>query len=123
VSSSKPENGRVVSPDERAKLFRQNLSVEFKRLRWARSATKHRISKKRIRHVLETCSRILKEDPPVGNPRATEPRLVFIGEDPAGEVLEVIAVETDEENLLVIHAMELRSRYRDAYKEVRRWNR
>lgn len=37
--------------------------------------------------------------------------------------LEVIAVVTDHENLMVIHAMELRSRYQNTYEEVRRCNR
>jgi hypothetical protein len=111
------------SPAERAMLFRQNLAAEFKRIRWARSATKHRISKKRIRHALENCLAILREDPPAEHPRARAARLIFLGEDPAGVALEVIAVRTDHANLLVIHAMNLRSRYRSTYEEVRRCNR
>lgn len=114
----------LAGPDERASLFRQNLSAEFKRIRWARSATKHRISRRRIRHVLEHCLAILEEDPATGGqPRPRETRLVFLGEDPSGGALEVIAVETDQENLMVIHAMDLRSRYRSTYEEVRRCNR
>jgi len=87
----------LAKPDERASLFRQYVTAEFKRIRGARSATRHRISRKRIRHAL--------------------------GEDPVGVALEVIAVVTDHENLMVIHAMELRSRYRNTYEEVRRCNR
>lgn len=49
-------------------------------------------------------------------------RLIFLGEDSAGIALEVIAVETGHENLLVIHAMELRPRYESAYREVRECN-
>ena len=112
----------LAKPDERASLYRQYISAEFKRIRWARSATKHRISRRRIRHALEHCSVLLKEDPPPGRISATATRLVFLGEDPAGAVLEIIAVETDHENLMVIHAMELRSRYRNTYEEVRRCN-
>jgi hypothetical protein len=121
VPSSRSKGERVVRPDKRAKIFRQNLSAEFERLRWARSATKHRISRTRIRHALEHCLAILKEEPPVGHPR-TEVRLVFLGEDPAGVALEVIAVEAEYESLLVIHAMRLRPRYRGTYEEVRRCN-
>jgi hypothetical protein len=77
----------------------------------------------RVRHVLEHCLAILEEDPPPEHPTATDPRLVFLGEDPGGVPLEVIAVETDRELLTVIHAMELRPRYRDTYEEVRRCNR
>jgi hypothetical protein len=123
VSCSGPKRGRSLQSEERAKLFRQNLSAEFKRLRWARSATKHRISKQRILHVLEHCLAIRKEDPHPGNPRAKAPRLVFLGEDSAGVPLEVIAVRTNRANLMVIHAMNLRPRYRPLYEEVRRWDR
>ena len=48
---------------------------------------------------------------------------MFLGEDGSGEPLEVIAVETDRESLMVIHAMKLRPRYRSTYEEVRRCNR
>jgi hypothetical protein len=113
----------LAKPDERATLFRQNISAEFKRLRWARSATKHRISRKRIRHALENCLAILEKDPPLGHPTGREPRLVFLGVDPTGMEVEVIAVETNLENLMVIHAMELRWRYRVTFEEVRRCNR
>jgi hypothetical protein len=43
-----------------------------------------------------------------------------LGEDPQQVPLEVMAVEVENSNLRVIHAMELRPRYRDAYEEVRR---
>jgi hypothetical protein len=113
----------LAKPDESAKIFRQNLSAEFKRIRWARSATRHRISKKRIRHVLQHCLVILEEDPPTGGPEARDGRLVFLGSDPAGAPTEVIAVETDDANLMVIHAMRLGARYRGIYNEVRTCNR
>jgi hypothetical protein len=109
----------LARPEERANLFRQNVSVEFKRLRWARSATKHRISRKRIRHAMQHCLLVFEADPPADHPRARDDRLVFLGEDPAGIALEVIAVEANHASLLVIHAMELRPRYRRAYEEVR----
>jgi hypothetical protein len=110
----------VAAADERAKLFRQNVAAEFQRLKWARSATKHRISKLRARHVLENCLAILEEDPPPDNPTAADPRMVFLGDDPGGVPLEVIAVETDRDLLTVIHAMDLRPRYRSTYEEVRK---
>lgn len=112
----------LARPDERANLFRQNVAAEFKRLRWARSATKHRISRKRIRYVLEHCLLIFEEDPLSAHPWARDKRLVFLGEDSGGIALEVIAVETSHGNLLAIHAMELRARYSRAYEEVRRWS-
>lgn len=110
----------LAKPVDRANFFGQNVSPAFKRRRWTRSATKHRISRRRTRFALEHCLLILKEDPPSERPSATAPRLVFLGEDSSGTALEVIAVKTDKGNLLVIHAMPLRSRYQDAYEEVRR---
>jgi hypothetical protein len=109
--------------DERASLFRQKISAEFKRIRWVRSATKHRISRKRIRHVIEHAAVVLEEEPPVGHPTATDNRLVFLGDDASGIALEVIAVEPADGSLLVIHAMELRPRFKAGYREVRRWQR
>jgi hypothetical protein len=47
--------------------------------------------------------------------------LVFLGDDPNGEALEVMAVELCGQELLVIHAMPLRERYRDQYEEARKW--
>jgi len=72
--------------------------------------------------VLEHCRLILKEESPSLEPAFSAPRLVFLGEDSDGAPVEVIAVETDYGGLLVIHAMERRPRYRDAYEEVRRCN-
>jgi hypothetical protein len=74
----------------------------------------------RIRHVLEHCLLIFEEEPPPGNSVARDTRRVFLGSDPLGIDLEVIAVETEGGHLLVIHAMKMRPRYRDPYMEVER---
>jgi len=113
----------LAQPEDRANVFRQDVSPEFKRLRWARSATRHRISRRRIRFAIEHSFLVLEEDPPSERPGATAQRLVFLGEDPCQVPLEVMAIEIENGNLRVIHAMELRPRYRDAYEEVRRWDR
>jgi hypothetical protein len=110
----------LANPDDRANLFRQDVTPRFKRLRWARSATRHRISRKRIRFVIEHCFLILGEDPPPDRLGAADRRLVFLGEDPQQTPLEVMAVKVENGNLRVIHAMELRPRYRSVYEEVRR---
>jgi hypothetical protein len=47
--------------------------------------------------------------------------LVYLGDDSKGEALEVMAVELDDERLLVIHAMPLRERYLPYYDEAKRW--
>lgn len=78
-------------------------------IRWARSATRHRINRERSRHVVETATTIIRQPAPEGSPLQDE-RLVFLGSDPAGEMLEVLAVETDS-GLFIIHAMKMRARY------------
>jgi len=113
----------LASPGERPNLRRQDGCTEFRKLRWARSATKHRISRKRTRFVIEHSFLVLEEEPPLDRPGATAMRLVFLGEDPRQVPLEVMAIELEDEALKVIHAMELRPRYQGAYEEVRRWNR
>lgn len=79
-------------------------------IRWARSATRHRISKDRSRHVVQTANVIIREPAPAGSQLQDE-RIVFLGADPAGLLLEVMALETDA-GLLVIHAMKMRRKYR-----------
>jgi hypothetical protein len=43
-------------------------------------------------------------------------RLLFLGDDMNGISLEVMAIQLEEDNLLVIHAMKLRAQYRDLYR-------
>ena len=74
----------------------------------------------RIRFVIENSFLIFGEDPPPGHSGAMAQRLVFLGEDPQQVPLEVMAVKIGNDNLKVVHAMKLRSRYRDVYEEVRR---
>jgi hypothetical protein len=107
--------------EERATLLRQNVTHELQKLSWTRSATKHRISRKRIRHVIEHCEVAFDKPPPSDRPRAVDTRLVFLGDDPDGVAVEVIAVEPGNELLVVIHAMEMRPRYKTRYEEARRW--
>jgi hypothetical protein len=92
-------------------------------LKWARSATKHRISRERSHHVIEHCGLRFKQRPPASAPAGASSRLVFLGDDADGIALEVMAVELDDENLLVIHAMPLRDRYRKQYEEAMKWQR
>lgn len=50
-------------------------------------------------------------------------RIYFLGDDLEGVALEVVAVELDEEEFSVIHAMNLRNRFRGLYEEARSWAR
>jgi len=99
---------------------RQNAWPEEAQITFARSGTKHQISRQRSLHVIEHCGLQIVE-----HHRAAmldvDQRVVFIGDDLEGVTLEVIAIEEDEEELVVIHAMNVRKRFRTIYEEVRQW--
>jgi hypothetical protein len=87
------------------------------KIRWARSATRHRISKKRSRYVIEHYRVSFELDAPVDAP-AKQTRQVYLGDDAEGVPLEVMAVVIQDDNLLVIHAMPLRRRFVKQYEEA-----
>lgn len=92
-------------------------------LKWARTATKHRISRERSRYFIEHCGLRFEQDPPADAPENASSRLVFLGDDEGGIALEVMAVELQDDALLMIYAMPLRDRYRKQYEEAKKWRR
>ncbi|HEU4599032.1 MAG TPA: hypothetical protein VFS26_04745, partial [Solirubrobacterales bacterium] len=90
-------------------------------VRWARSATKHRISRQRSGYVVEHCGLQFVELDWRQNRTRADVRVVFLGDDLEAVPLEVIAVETEEDDFLVIHAMKMRNRFATLYEEARRW--
>ena len=52
---------------------------------------------------------------------AMDDRLLYLGDDADGQELEAMAVEGSKGELVVIHAMELREKYRDQYEEAKQW--
>jgi hypothetical protein len=100
---------------------RQNVWPDEARITFARSATKQRISRERSLHVIERCG--LQFVDRFWNPAVSDVdrRVYFLGDDLEEVALEVVAVELDEEEFAVIHAMELRSRFRGLYEEARIW--
>ena len=92
-------------------------------LQWARAATKHRISRERSRYVIEHCGLRFEQEPPADAPAGASSRLVFLGDDAEGVALEVMAVELEDESLMVIHSMLLRDRYKEQYEEAKKWRR
>ncbi|HUG48150.1 MAG TPA: toxin [Candidatus Limnocylindria bacterium] len=90
------------------------MEIEFRP-----SAFRHRISQARARYVIEHCPMPLYE-PPVSE-RAD--LVLFLGLDPNGVPLEVVAVELTDRGLLAIHAMKMRTRYREALEMVMGWPR
>jgi len=76
---------------------------------FARSATRHRISRKRSRYVVEHTATVLRQPAPEASPLRDD-RIVFLGPDADGVMLEVMAIEVHD-GLRVIHAMQIRKRY------------
>ena len=111
----------VLEPGRAARFVRRNVLSESRGVRWARSAGKHRIPRRSIRFVMARCRLEFTEPAPEGAPAGVSPRLVFVGDDERGRPLEVMAVDYDDDELLVIHAMKLRDRYRLDYEEAKRW--
>jgi hypothetical protein len=99
----------------------RSANVSQKRVRFARSATKHRVSKDRIKHVIAHCGLAFEESAPSQASEARDDRFVILGDDAEGRELEVMAVEGSQGELVVIHAIKLREKYREQYKEAKQW--
>lgn len=78
-------------------------------IRWARAATKHRVSRARSEHAISHALAVIDQPAPVDSPHPDD-RIIFLGPDEDGTMLEVMAVETSE-GLLVIHSMPIRTKY------------
>ena len=98
----------------------KNAKVGAQKLRFARSATRHRISKDRIRHVIANHFVSFPLSAPAARAAGNSTRTVFLGDDAEGVPLEVLTVELDDESALVIHAMRMREKYGDQYRKARR---
>lgn len=112
--------GTEFNPETRYSV-RQNVWPEQARITFARSATKHRVSRERSLYVIARCGIQFVERR--RNPAASgvDQRVGFFGDDLEGIPLEVIAVELDEEEFMVIHAMDLHERHRHFYEEAGKW--
>ena len=76
-----------------------NIQYVDRKVRWFRSARRHRIGKAHVLHVMSTTE-------PISIPATDvfDARLVWIGQDDRGVELEVVALDLSEA-LVVIHAM------------------
>jgi hypothetical protein len=113
---------QLVDPDLRYSV-RQNVWPDEAEIRFARSATKHRISRERSLYVIEHCGFQLVKRSWNRASSGLDRRVAFFGDDLEGVPLEVLAAERDEEHFLVIHAMNLRNSQRGLYEEARKWAR
>lgn len=111
---------KELDPEDRYSV-RQNVWPEEADITFARSATKHRISRQRSLYVIEHCGLQIVDR--FWNPVTADldRKVYFLGEDLEEVALEVVAVESWEEDYRVIHAMELRKRFGAYYEEARAW--
>lgn len=100
---------------------RQNVWPEEAKITFTRSATKHRISRERSLHVIEHCGFQIVKHHRRGLHSVVDQRVVFLGDDLEEVAIEVMAAERNEEEFLVIHAMNLRDRFKGFYEEARSW--
>jgi hypothetical protein len=110
-----PTIGGVEEPRDPVIIVRRNYLADRGEIRWARSATKHRISRERSIHVIQHW---VARDTQAGPP-GRGPRQVLLGEDPHGVALEVAVVVLDDGGMLVIHAMPMRDQFRKRYEEAK----
>jgi hypothetical protein len=77
-----------------------------------RAARKHGIPEADLRHAVDHAlyAGVLEGDPPL--------RVLYLGPDRAGNLLEVVVIERDDNSELAIHAMKMRRRYRDLLEGV-----
>lgn len=103
---------------------RQNVWPEEPIVRFARSATKHRISRERSLYVIERCGfQIVERRRSEDFANGPDKRVYFFGDDLEGVRLEVVAAQTGDEEFTVIHAMNLRDKFSELYEEAREWRR
>lgn len=103
--------------ERRGNIVRHNNWVDGDRLSWARSATRHRISRKRSLWVIQHAGICMEQG--VGSDG--DPLLYFFGDDEDDRPLEVAGAESPTGRLTVIHSMQLREQFEEQYVEALRW--
>ncbi|HVT00003.1 MAG TPA: hypothetical protein VHE08_05740 [Solirubrobacterales bacterium] len=105
--------------ESRASIVRRNDWANGERIGWARSATRHRVSRKQTLWVIEHAGICFER----GIGSDGDPLLWFYGDDESERPLEVMAAGVLASKLTVIHSMDLRDRFEDDYMEAYRWRR
>jgi hypothetical protein len=96
-------------------IYSVGQNTQVMRIEFAKSARRHRIGRARARHAI--AHPVVEVTVPGEEGR--HDRLVYLGDDPTGRALEVMAVPI-EAGILVIHAMDLRPKWRPLYEEGKR---
>lgn len=78
-----------------------------------RTARKHGVADADVHHAVEHAMYAgdLEGEPPL--------RVLYLGSDRSGNLLEVVVIERDDGSALAIHAMRMRRRYRELLRQVK----
>ena len=99
----KPKVRKTPQPNSRPRNFADSFVLRYTELEIHETATKHGISELDIHHVCANSSDIFELDQ-----ESYEIKILIIGPDSAGNFLEVIGLEINDQSLLIIHAMKIR---------------
>ena len=91
------------TPQPNSQPLAPSFVLRYAELEIYETALKHGISNLDIRHVCANSSDIFELDQ-----ESYEIKILIIGPDSAGNLLEVIGLETNNQSLLIIHAMKIR---------------
>jgi hypothetical protein len=86
-------------------------------IRYARSAFKHGITAGQIEYVVAHCGFVFDEEAPA-NSTIEDVRSLYLGDDANGVSIEVAGLKLESGELLAIHAMKLRARFRAQYERA-----
>ena len=99
----KPKIRKTPQPNSQLRNFADSFVLRYAGHQIHESALKHGISELDIHHVCANSSDIFELDQ-----ESYEIKILIIGPDSAGNLLEVIGLEIDNQSLLIIHAMKIR---------------
>ena len=99
----KPKIRKTPQPNSQPRNFADSFVLRYAELEIYETALKHGISNLDIRHVCANSSDIFELDQ-----ESYEIKILIIGPDSAGNLLEVIGLEINDQSLLIIHAMKIR---------------
>jgi hypothetical protein len=103
VPRRKPKIRKTPQPNSQPRNFADNFVLRYAELEIHETALKHGISNLDIHHVCANSSNIFELDQ-----ESYEIKILIIGPDSAGNLLEVIGLETNNQSLLIIRAMKIR---------------
>ena len=99
----KPKIRKTPQPNSQLRNFADSFVLRYAGHQIHESALKHGISELDIQHVCANSSDIFELDQ-----ESYEIKILIIGPDSAGNLLEVIGLEINNQSLLIIHAMKIR---------------